>query len=57
MSTIMTLLGVLSAAVAIAMAASYYPAAARAHHFVLVNNVSIIIFGRLSYLLIVPNDS
>jgi prolipoprotein diacylglyceryltransferase len=57
MSAIMTLLGVLSAAVAVAMATSYYTAAARAHHLVFVNNVSIIILGRLNYILIMPYDS
>jgi hypothetical protein len=57
MSAIMTLLCILSTAVAVAMATSYYTAAARTHHFIFVNNVSIIIFGRLSHLLIVPYDS
>ena len=57
MSAIMTLLGVLSAAVAVAMATSYYAAAPRAYHFVFVNNISIVIFGRLSDLLVVPYDS
>jgi prolipoprotein diacylglyceryltransferase len=57
MSAIMTLLCILSAAVAVAMTTSYHTTAARANHFVFVNNISIIIFGRLNYLLIVPHDS
>lgn len=56
MSAIMTLLSILSTAVAVAMTTSYYAAAPRAHHFVFVNNVSIVIFGRLRHLLVVPYD-